>query len=76
MSNNYRHIFTWGYKICKFGKYLNFWPQKLGFLPWQNPGSTPDSSLMSQGVHVFPWKVLGPGDDNSESINTLKVYCP
>ena len=32
--------------------------------------------LMSQGVHVFPWKVLGPGDDNSESINTLKVYCP
>ena len=31
---------------------------------------------MSQGVHVFPWKVLEPGDDNSESINTLKVYCP
>ena len=31
---------------------------------------------MSQGVRVFPWKVLGPGDDNSESINTLKVYCP
>ena len=32
--------------------------------------------IMSQGVRVFPWKVLGPGDDNSESINTLKVYCP
>ena len=28
--------------------------------------------VMSQGVRVFPWKVLGPGDDNSESINTLK----
>ena len=32
--------------------------------------------VMSQGVHMFPWKVLGPGDDNSESINTSKVYCP
>ena len=32
--------------------------------------------VMSQGVRVIPWKVLGPGDDNSESINTLKVYCP
>ena len=32
--------------------------------------------LMSQGVRVIPWKVLGQGDDNSESINTLKVYCP
>ena len=31
---------------------------------------------MSQGVRVIPWKVLGPGDDNSESINNLKVYCP
>ena len=34
------------------------------------------TGLVSQGVHMFPWKVLGPGDDNSESINTLKVYCP
>ena len=33
-------------------------------------------TLLSQGVHVFPWKVHGPGDDNSESIKTLKVYCP
>ena len=32
--------------------------------------------IMSQGVCVIPWKVLGPGNDNSESINTLKVYCP
>ena len=32
--------------------------------------------LLSQGVRVITWKVLGPGDDNSESINTLKVYCP
>ena len=24
----------------------------------------------------LPWKVLAPGDDNSESINTFKVYCP
>ena len=32
--------------------------------------------IMSQGVRMIPWKVLGPGDDNSESINTLKVYCP
>ena len=32
--------------------------------------------VLSQGVRVFPWKVLGPGDDNSESINTLKVYRP
>ena len=31
---------------------------------------------VSQGVRVIPWKVLGPGDDNSESINTLKFYCP
>ena len=31
---------------------------------------------MSQGDHVFPLKVLGPGDDNSESTDTLKVYCP
>ena len=35
-----------------------------------------DIEILSQGVHVFPWKVLGPGDDNSESINTLKDYCP
>ena len=35
-----------------------------------------DLSVVSQGIRVFPWKVLGPGDDNSESINTLKVYCP
>ena len=32
--------------------------------------------ILSQGVRVFPWKVLGPGDDNSESFNTLKVYFP
>ena len=32
--------------------------------------------LMSQGVCMLPWKVLGLGDDNSEFINTLKVYCP
>ena len=32
--------------------------------------------VLSQGVCVIPWKVLGPGDDKSESINTLKVYCP
>ena len=32
--------------------------------------------VMSQGVHVIPWKVLGPGDDNSESINTLKSLLP
>ena len=31
---------------------------------------------MSQGVYMILWKVLGPGDDNSESISTLKVYCP
>ena len=28
------------------------------------------------GCSRVPWKVLGPGDDNSESFNTLKVYCP
>ena len=31
---------------------------------------------MSKGVRVIPWNVLGPGDDNVESINTLKVYYP
>ena len=35
-----------------------------------------DLTIVSQGVRMIPWKVLGPGDDNSESINTLKVYCP
>ena len=33
-------------------------------------------AVMSQDVRMIPWKVLGPRDDNSESINTLKVYCP
>ena len=29
-----------------------------------------NQDIMSQGVRMIPWKVLGPGDDNSES-----TYC-
>ena len=59
---------------------------KGAMAPLPPPGSTTVTNnyisdkitctLMSQGVRVIPWKVLGPGDDNSESINNLKVYCP
>ena len=31
--------------------------------------------LLSQGVHVFPWRVFVPEDDNQESITLLKIYC-
>ena len=30
--------------------------------------------VLSQGVHMFPSKVLTPGDNNSESITHSKVY--